>query len=52
MILDTNFPYRTEINVGLFLFSGGVILLLAFLTVSYQTLRAATAAPIKSLRYE
>jgi len=46
------FPYRTDINVGLFLLAGGLILLLAFLTVSYQTLRAATAAPVKSLRYE
>ncbi len=47
-----HFPYRTDINVGLFLLAGGLILLLAFLTVSYQTLRAATAAPVKSLRYE
>ena len=46
------FPYRTDINVGLFLLAGGLLLLLAFLTVSYQTLRAATAAPVKSLRYE
>ena len=47
-----NFPYRTELDVGLFLLSGGVILLLAVLTVSYQTLRAAIAAPVESLRYE
>ena len=47
-----HFPYRTEINVELLLLAGGVILLLAFLTVSYQTLRGATAAPVKSLRYE
>ena len=47
-----NFPYRTDIDMGLFLLAGGAILLLAVLTVSYQTLRAATAAPVESLRYE
>lgn len=47
-----NFPYRTGINIGLFFLAGGVILLIAFITISYQTLRAATAAPIESLRYE
>ena len=46
------FVYRIEIGIGLFLLTGGLVLLLALLTVSYQTVRAAVADPVKTLRYE
>lgn len=46
------FAYATEIGVGVFLFAGSVALLIAWLTVSWQSIRAAVTDPVKSLRYE
>ena len=47
-----NFAYRTDIGVFIFILAGVVSLLLAVLTVSYHTIKAARANPVKSLRYE
>ncbi|MGD8537932.1 MAG: ABC transporter permease [Candidatus Aminicenantes bacterium] len=47
-----NFAYRIQIGVVAFLISGGTALLIAYLTVSYQSIKAARANPIISLRYE
>lgn len=47
-----NFAYTIEIGIGIFVLSGGLVLFIAFLTVSFQSIRAATAHPIDSLRYE
>jgi putative ABC transport system permease protein len=47
-----NFAYRTDLNPGLFLLAGFLALLIALLTVSYQTIRAAMTDPVHALRYE
>lgn len=47
-----NFAYHVEMGVGLFVLAAGMALAIALLTVSYQSIRAATADPVKSLRYE
>jgi putative ABC transport system permease protein len=47
-----NFAYKTEIGVFIFILAGAVSLVMAVLTVSYHTFRAARANPVKSLRYE
>jgi putative ABC transport system permease protein len=47
-----NFAYRAEMNVWIFFLSAFIALLIALLTVSSQTIKAATANPVKSLRYE
>jgi putative ABC transport system permease protein len=47
-----NFAYRTSIGIWPFVLSGAFALLIAFLTVSYQSLKAAFTNPVKSLRYE
>jgi ABC-type antimicrobial peptide transport system permease subunit len=47
-----NFAYRTEIGFVTFLFSGLVALVIAFLTVCFQSIKSALANPIDSLRYE
>lgn len=47
-----NFAYRTDIGVSLFILSGAAALLIAFVTVSYHTLKAAMTNPVDSLRYE
>ncbi len=47
-----NFAYRINIGLGIFLASGMIALIIALLTVSYQSIKAATANPVDSLRYE
>ncbi|MEO0334481.1 MAG: FtsX-like permease family protein [Bacteroidota bacterium] len=47
-----NFAYRTEIGVGIFTLAGVAALLIAWLTVSFQSLKAALANPVDSLRDE
>ena len=46
------FAYRVEIGPGVFLLAGGLALLVALVTVSYQAVKAALADPVESLRYE
>jgi len=47
-----DFAYRIELGPGIFLLAGGLALLIALATVSYQAVKAALADPVKSLRYE
>jgi len=46
------FAYRIEISWHIFLVAGLAALLVAWVTVSYQSIRAALANPVESLRYE
>lgn len=46
------FPYRTTISPLIFVISGLMVLMVALLTVSYQTLKASKTNPVESLRYE
>ena len=45
-----NYAYKTELGVPVFLLAGGSAFLLALVTVGYQSLKAATANPINSLK--
>ena len=47
-----DFAYRIEISWWIFVLSGGIALLIAILTVGFQAIKAATANPVESLRYE
>ncbi|TDX01579.1 FtsX-like permease family protein [Dinghuibacter silviterrae] len=47
-----NFADRTTISWWVFAAGGGIILLMALFTLSFQTIRAAKANPVKSLRSE
>ncbi|MFC2123961.1 ABC transporter permease [Bacteroidota bacterium] len=47
-----NFAYRTGIEWWIFAVAGGLSLLIAFFTISFQTIKAALANPVDSLRYE
>lgn len=47
-----DYKYRTEITWDVFVISGLVAILIALLTVSYQSIRAALANPAHSLRSE
>jgi putative ABC transport system permease protein len=47
-----NFAFRISIGIGSFLLAASLAFLIALITVSYQSLKAALANPIESLRYE
>ena len=47
-----DFAYRIDLSIGIFILSGLAALCSALLTVSYQSVKAATANPVNSLRYE
>jgi len=47
-----NFAYSIPVTVWIFVFSGSLALMIALLTVGYQATKAATANPVKSLKYE
>jgi putative ABC transport system permease protein len=46
------FAYRINIQWWVFILAGILALLIALMTVSFQSIRAATANPVKSLRTE
>ncbi|WP_234573173.1 ABC transporter permease [Rhodohalobacter sp. 614A] len=48
----TGFAYRIDIGLGIFGIAGGAALLIAILTVSWQSIKAALINPVKSLRSE
>ncbi len=47
-----DFAFRVEIGVGVFALAGFLSVLIAFVTVGSQALKAAVADPAESLRYE
>lgn len=47
-----DFVYRVPLGANVFLIAGLLALFIAFVTISYQSLRAGQANPVKSLRSE
>jgi putative ABC transport system permease protein len=47
-----NFAYRTEMNIFLFVLAGMLSFVVAALSFGFQSLKAAMADPVASLRYE
>ena len=47
-----DYTYKTEIGVDLFAFAGLAAFLIAWLTMSFQSFKAASSDPVKSLRSE
>jgi len=47
-----NFAFRIDLGIWTFVLSGIFVLLIAVLTVSYQSIKAAVVNPVDSLRYE
>jgi putative ABC transport system permease protein len=47
-----NFAYKTEISWWIYALAGSMALIIAIITVSWQTFRAASRNPIDALRYE
>jgi len=47
-----NYAYHIAISWWIFFMAGVLSVMIAFITVSYQSIKAATANPVESLRYE
>jgi len=47
-----NYPYKIEIPWWIFLISGFLALIFAWLSVGFQTMKAARQNPVEALRYE
>jgi len=47
-----NYPYRISMNVWIFLLATVLVAVVALVTVSFQSIKAAVANPVKSLRSE
>jgi ABC-type antimicrobial peptide transport system permease subunit len=47
-----NFAYRTDISWWIFLCGGATMVFISLFTLSFQTIKAAIASPVKSLRTE
>ena len=47
-----NFAYKTELSWWVFAAAGVIAMVIALLTVSWQSWKAATSNPVKALRYE
>ncbi|MBT5419526.1 MAG: hypothetical protein HOK80_01445 [Candidatus Cloacimonetes bacterium] len=47
-----NFAYRTDLDIWVFVISSSIGILIALITISLQTFRAANANPIDALKYE
>ncbi|MEZ0610834.1 ABC transporter permease [Fibrella sp. WM1] len=47
-----NYPYRVDISAWTFIVAGGLAILIAFATVSFQSIRSALMNPVTNLRRE
>ncbi len=47
-----NFAYRTGLSPWIFILSGTAALIITIITVGYQSIKAATADPVRSIRHE
>jgi putative ABC transport system permease protein len=48
----SNFAYRIPVSWWMFAVAGGIALLIAFITISYQSIKSAFANPVTSMRTE
>ena len=47
-----DFAYRIDVTVWVFVLAGGIAMLIALVTVSFQAIKAAISNPVMSLRTE
>ena len=46
------FAYKTDLSINLFLIATLMTLLIAIVTVTFQSIKAATLNPVEAIRYE
>ncbi len=47
-----NFAYKTEYSIDVFIISGFIALIVALITISFRSFKAANSNPVESLKYE
>jgi len=47
-----NFPYAVSLELGVFVMTSALTLIIALLTVGFQSFKAASADPVAALRHE
>ncbi len=47
-----DFAFRINLNIFVFLFAGVLAMIIALVTVRYQTMQAANSNPVKSIQNE
>ena len=47
-----SYVYKVEVGVLVYLLAGGFLFIIAWATMGYQSIRAATSNPVNSLRSE
>lgn len=47
-----SFEYKVSISWQVFVFAGGISLVVAIVTISYQAIKTAWSQPAKTLKYE
>jgi len=47
-----NFPYKIKLNIWIFVLPGVATFIIAFLVISYQTIKCANSNPVDALKYE
>jgi putative ABC transport system permease protein len=47
-----DYAYRISISWSMFVIAGGISILIALITVSFQAIKSSLAKPVKSLRTE
>jgi putative ABC transport system permease protein len=48
----TTFEYRIDISAGVFLMAGGISLVVALVTISYEAFKTSSRQPAETLKYE
>ena len=48
----TTFEYRIQISPGIFAMAGGICLIVALITISFEVLKTASRQPAETLKYE
>ena len=48
----SNFAFRVDLNIALFIIGGAIALAVAIITISFQSIKAALTNPVNSLRSE
>ena len=47
-----NYPYRIDVSWWMFVLAAAFVLVIAFLTIGVQSIKAAIANPVRALRSE
>ena len=47
-----NFAYHVSLDWWIFIFAGSIAAVIAMITIGFQTTKAASANPVKALKYE